>query len=94
MDLGRGYAKAGRRKDAERVLAELHALADQSYPAPFQTAMVHVGLGEPDRAFHWLEKAHATRSWYLSWLKMEPVLDPLRKDPRYADLLRRMRLAP
>jgi hypothetical protein len=52
--------------------------------------MIHVGLGDHDRAFALLEKAYEARSWYLTWLKVEPTLDPLRKDPRYADLMRRV----
>jgi hypothetical protein len=50
------------------------------------------GLGEKDRAFEWLEKAYEERSDLLVYLKVEPRLDSLRGDPRFADLLRRMRL--
>jgi TolB-like protein/DNA-binding winged helix-turn-helix (wHTH) protein/Tfp pilus assembly protein PilF len=90
MDLGRAYAALGRHDDARRMLHELESLSRRTYSAPFQSAMIHVGLGDHDRAFALLEKAYEARSWYLTWLKVEPTLDPLRKDPRYADLMRRV----
>jgi hypothetical protein len=65
--------------------------------APFITgpetiATVYAGLGDRDKAFEWLEKAYQERSPRLTWLKVEPMLDSIRSDPRYADLLRRMGL--
>jgi hypothetical protein len=51
-------------------------------------------LGEKDQAFAWLEKAHQDRSGIFFQLKMDPVNDPLRSDPRFADLLRRAGLPP
>jgi DNA-binding winged helix-turn-helix (wHTH) protein/TolB-like protein/Flp pilus assembly protein TadD len=94
MDLGRAYARAGRRAEALAVLARLERLAATRHVAPFQRAMIHVGLGDREQAFHWLNEAAAQRSWYLSWLKVEPLLDPLREDPRYAVLLKRVGLRP
>jgi serine/threonine-protein kinase len=93
MDLGRAYGKAGRRREAEQVLAELQSRAKKGYVAPFQVAMVYVGLGDKDQAFAWLEKALAARSWYMTWLRVAPELDPLRSDPRYQDLLQRIQPA-
>ena len=54
--------------------------------------MVYVGLGERDQAFAWLERAFDERRGWLAYLKVEPMLDPLRTDPRFATLVRRMRL--
>ena len=54
--------------------------------------MVHIGLGDKDRAFEWLDKAYEERSSTMSNLKVTPWLAPLRDDPRYHDLLRRMNL--
>ncbi len=53
---------------------------------------IYVGLGEKDKAFEWLEKAYEDRSIGSSFagIKVDPVFDPLRSDPRFADLLRRM----
>lgn len=93
MDLGRALARAGERAEAEEILVGLVNPPPGSYVAPFQVAMVHLGLGDLDQAFAWLEKAYEARSWYLTWLGVAPELDPLRADPRYDDLVRRVGLA-
>ena len=54
--------------------------------------MVHVGLGHVDEAFGWLAKAEAQRSFYIGWLKVDPDFDPLRSDPRFAALLKKVGL--
>jgi hypothetical protein len=54
--------------------------------------MIHVSLGEHEQAFAWLEKAYAERDSYLPLINVDPFFDPLRPDPRFHDLLRRMRL--
>jgi hypothetical protein len=51
---------------------------------------VYTGLGEKDSAFKWLEQAYRDRSGSVRYLKIEPRLDPLRSDPRFLDLLRRV----
>jgi DNA-binding winged helix-turn-helix (wHTH) protein/TolB-like protein/Flp pilus assembly protein TadD len=93
MDLGRAYGLAGKKTEAERVLADLRGQAAGSYAAPFQLAMVHAGLGDNDQAFAQLEKAYRDRSWYMTWLKAVPVLDVLRPDPRFGELSRRVGFA-
>jgi hypothetical protein len=55
-------------------------------------ARIYAGLGEKDKAFEWLGKACEDRS--ITGIKGDPVYDPLRSDPRFADLLRRMNLQP
>jgi hypothetical protein len=55
-------------------------------------AIIYVGLGKPDQAFGWLEKAYEERASYLIFLKMDPRLDSVRSDPRFPDLLQRMKL--
>ena len=84
-----GYilAWAGRRYEALGTLAELRRLASPRTPSPFLTALVYVGLEDSDRAFEWLEKAFEGRSWELPVLKMNPVFDVLRSDPRFPVLL-------
>ena len=54
--------------------------------------MVHMALGDKNQAFQLLDRCYEERSPWLVWLKTDPALDPLRSDPRYADLLRRMGL--
>lgn len=92
--LGHAYAVAGRRREAQMVLNQLDDLAKQKYVSPYDTAVIYAGLGEKDRAFAWLERAYEDRSNSLDFLKVEPSLDPLRSDPRFQDLLRRMNLQP
>jgi hypothetical protein len=55
--------------------------------------MLHAGLGEPDPAFEWLDRAMDDRRGWLAYLKVEPLLDPLRSDARFNRLLERMRLS-
>ena len=61
-------------------------------PSPFRIAMVHIGLGDTDRAFEWLQKALEARDWQMSMLKVEPAFDGLRADPRFAALVERVGL--
>ena len=68
--------------------------AQVAYVSPMQLAQLHALLGERDPAFAALERAFAERSPALASLRVSPVFDDLRSDPRYAKLLARMRLAP
>ena len=54
--------------------------------------MVHIGLGDTDRAFEWLQKALEARDWQMALLKVEPAFDGLRSDPRFAALVDRVGL--
>jgi TolB-like protein/Tfp pilus assembly protein PilF len=90
--LAHAYALAGRRSDAEQVLQGLLERARQSYVSPFDIALIYTALGQKDTAFTWMTKAVAERSTWLVYTKWEPRLDPLRSDPRFQDLLRRIGL--
>jgi tetratricopeptide (TPR) repeat protein len=92
--LGHVYAVSGRRSEAQQVLDELNELSKQRYVQPYHIAMVYTGLGKKDQAFGWLEKAYEDRNQFLILLNVEPNFDSLRSDPRFAQLLRRMNLAP
>jgi len=63
------------------------------YVDPTYRALVHHALGEHDMAFSLLELAYADRSAWMVHLKAEPMFDPLRPDPRFAELLARVGLA-
>jgi eukaryotic-like serine/threonine-protein kinase len=91
---GHVYASAGRSAEAQRVLAELKGLSKRRYVAPFDIALVYAGLGEKRQALEWLERAYEDHSFRVTWIKVWPQLDPLRGEPRFQDLLRRMGLAP
>jgi serine/threonine protein kinase/tetratricopeptide (TPR) repeat protein len=94
-EFGYVYAVAGRRADAQKMLDQLSELSKQGYvPAGFR-ALIYVGMGQKDKAFEWLEKSYEERFVVgegSTDIKVDPVFDPLRSDPRFADLLRRMNL--
>jgi TolB-like protein/Tfp pilus assembly protein PilF len=85
----RAYAHAGRRPDALRLLAELHQRQKVGYVPSGAFVNAYLGLGETDQAFAWLERAFQEQSNILQFLKVHPYFDPIRGDPRFADLLRR-----
>jgi tetratricopeptide (TPR) repeat protein len=90
--LGRAYALAGRTGDAMKTLTELTMRSQQTYVQPAWVAVIHVALGDTDQAFDWLEKAFVDQSASLVLLKVDPAFDPVRKDPRFGDLMRRLGL--
>lgn len=90
--MGMCYGLAGRKAEANKVLDELLELNRRRYVTPVAMAQIYIGLGDKDRAFAWLEKAYQERSYFMAFLKVIPLADPLRSDPRLDDLLRRMRI--
>ena len=84
------YARAGRREDALRIVEDLRGPG----LVPFDVAVVYAALGDLDAAFEWLEKAHERRASLMSALHLFPELDPLRSDPRFDDLARRVGFEP
>jgi TolB-like protein/DNA-binding winged helix-turn-helix (wHTH) protein/Flp pilus assembly protein TadD len=95
-DLGYAFAVAGRRPEARNMLDKLNQISRQKFVPADAMAQIYTGLGEKDKAFEWLEKGYERRSLGLGGvgLKVDPVYDPLRSDPRFANLLRRMNLQP
>jgi TolB-like protein/DNA-binding winged helix-turn-helix (wHTH) protein/Flp pilus assembly protein TadD len=91
--LGHAYAAAGQREQVQKVLAELSELTKHRYVPTYRLAEIHAALGEQDQAFAWLEEAYRAHAMHLCNLKVEPTLDPLRADPRFTNLLRRVGLA-
>ncbi len=87
--LAYAYAVSGRKTEARKILNELKQQMKQRRVSPFNIAEIHTGLGEKGRAFEWLEKAYEERDEDLVYIR-EPILDPLRSDPRFQSLLRRM----
>jgi serine/threonine protein kinase/Tfp pilus assembly protein PilF len=92
--IGNAHAQAGGRHEALRALEELTAESKRRYVPAFHFAIVHAGLGDKDQAFASLDRAYEERSQFLVDLKFEPILDPLRSDPRFAELVRRVGLPP
>jgi hypothetical protein len=76
-------ASTGQHDEARQLLAQLCERAAQSYVSSYDLAVIHVALGETDEACAQLEIAYEERSYWMSWLKVEPRLDPLRGDARF-----------
>lgn len=91
--LGHAYAVAGLRGEAQKMIEELKEQSQREYVCPYNIAIIHVGLGEKDQAFEWLEKAYEDRGDDLIYLEVEATFDPLRSDPRFTDLVRRIGLS-
>ncbi len=92
--VGYAHARLGQRSYALRVLDQLRAATKQRYVPALSFAIVYVGLAEKEQAFLWLEKAYDERTNSLAYLKVQATWDPLRSDPRFADLVRRIGLPP
>ena len=91
--IGHVYAVSGRKAEAEKILDDLTARSQAEYLPPTYVARIHVGLGQRDEAIAWLEKAQALHDAHLTLIGAEPLFDPLRQDPRFVSLLRRLNLA-
>jgi TolB-like protein/DNA-binding winged helix-turn-helix (wHTH) protein len=85
------YQALGRRDASDSTLERF--IADNSKDAAYQIAQVYAYRGEVDKAFQWLDLAYERHDAGLTCIKYDPLLSNLRQDPRYAELLRRMRLS-
>jgi TolB-like protein/Flp pilus assembly protein TadD len=88
----RAYAHAGRRSDALRLLADLKRRKEAGYIPAGAFVNAYLGLGDNEQAFYWLEEAYKEQSNILQFVKTHPYFDPIRGDPRFADLVRRVGL--
>ncbi len=88
--LGYAYGFAGRAQEAKAVLEELKRRQRKEYVSPISFAQVFIGLGDIDQAFEWLDRTLDERNRAVLFLKQDPMYDPLRSDPRFDDLLRRI----
>jgi serine/threonine-protein kinase len=86
-------AMSGERSEAERVLAELRG-GKRKYVSAVDVAIIYSALGDRDRMFEWLEKAYQEHDGELIWLGVDPIHDRVRQDPRFRNLLERLKLAP
>lgn len=89
---GYAYGRTGRRADAQAIIERFNELTKTQYIVPSFVAAVYGSMGEKDKAFAELQKSIEVRDSWFKWGKIEPMLDPLRDDPRYKDLLKRMNL--
>jgi tetratricopeptide (TPR) repeat protein len=91
-ELARAYALAGRRREALKIVDELRRQSERKYVAPTSIATIYAALGDREQAFAWLERARVERDSLLVLLKVEPMFDSLRPDPRFIGLLHRVGL--
>ena len=90
--LAASYARAGRKAEAQSILAELNQQRKLKYVDGYRLAEIYAALGDKEQALGLLEDAYKERSSLLIWLKLEPKFDSVRSDPRYTDLLHRIGL--
>jgi len=90
-ELGFAYALSGDKEGAQKILHGLHIMSRQRYTSPTAYALIYMGLSDRDRAFEWMEKAHADHAGLVE-LGVDPRWDGLRGDPRFTDLLRQLGL--
>jgi pentatricopeptide repeat protein len=86
--LAHAYALAGRTKEARTILEEMKNDKTGRYVASPMIARIHLGLGEFETALDWLEKGLEERSYWMVFLKNDPVYDPIRSHPRFGELLK------
>src|SRR5436190_1235677 len=91
---GYAYARCGNRGEAVRVLGELKTQVRRGYVIPTKVALSYAALGDADSTFAWLERGYEGRDAYMTFLKVEPLYDRVRDDPRFARLVRRVGLEP
>jgi TolB-like protein/DNA-binding winged helix-turn-helix (wHTH) protein/Flp pilus assembly protein TadD len=87
-NLAYAYAVSGMRDEAAKRLSDMKGRSPQSFSNAPEIAMVYVGLDQKDQAMAWLEKGYVER--FSPWVLMRPCFDPLRSDPGFEDLVRRM----
>ena len=91
--LGHMYAVSGRTAEARKALAGLKELSHHRYVAAYDIGVLHAGLGERDEAFRWLQKVEEDRSEWFAVINVDPRLDALHSDPRWAGILRSVGLS-
>jgi serine/threonine-protein kinase len=87
------YGRAGRTREAHAILSRLASRPDARHVAAANIAIGYIGIGDNTTALSWLEAAYDEHSQALTYLKIDPVYDPLRSDPRFAALLQRVGLS-
>ncbi len=92
VQLAYAYAKTGRKQQAQELIDKFKELEKSTYVVNYWLAVSYAALGEKDAAFAELEKSFQARDWFLPRLKTDPFLEPLKADPRFDELLKRLNL--
>jgi serine/threonine protein kinase len=88
--LGYAYGVAGKEPEARQVVEELIANINTRFVCPYEIGTTYLSLGQKDKAFLWFDKAYEERSLCIYGMKFDPRLDPIRSDPRYQSIIRRV----
>jgi eukaryotic-like serine/threonine-protein kinase len=91
-ELANILGRAGKKVDAEKILAELKQLRNESYFSAYHIALIYAGLGDKNESFNWLDRAFQERGDYLVYLKVDPRFDSLHSDARFGSLVDRVGL--
>ena len=92
VTLAYALARAGKREYSETVAAELETKRAHDYVSPVELATLYIGLGDNQRALDWAERAYDERRGWMAYLNVHPILDPLRGEPRFQSLVKKMGL--
>ena len=92
--VGHAYARSGKKDEALKAIDQMKEISRQRYVPAYSFAQVYAALGEKDQAFQWLDKCYQDHDPSMVLIKVDPTLDNLHTDPRFADLVKRMRLQP
>jgi tetratricopeptide (TPR) repeat protein len=90
VTLGYSLAAAGDPSYAVQVAAELEEKIKSEYVSPVELAIVHMAIGNKEKALDWVDRAIDERRGWAAYLRVHPVVDPLRSEPRFAELVNRM----
>lgn len=88
--LGHGYALSGRKTDALKIIRELQERSQKEFVPSYSIATVYLGLGMKEEAIQYIQKSYDEGSFYMIHLKVDPMLDSLRSDPRFTEVMRRV----
>jgi tetratricopeptide (TPR) repeat protein len=91
-ELGSAYALAGHRPEAEMLVRRLQEQIGNPDSAGYSIACIYASLGDRARALQWLDRAFAAHGWFLVQLEVEPLFKPLRGDPHFEELVKRVQL--
>lgn len=91
--LGLAYGTSGQIKHTQKLVAAFSAHSRKRYVPATYFAMLHAGLGDPEQALSWLERAYEERADGLTWINVEPMFDGLRTHPRFQELVKKVGLA-
>jgi tetratricopeptide (TPR) repeat protein len=82
--LGHAYASSGHKAEALKILEQLKELSKQRYVSAYSFALVYLGLSDKEEALRWLDQSYQDRAGSdIGWIRVDPLLDPLRGDPRF-----------